>query len=430
MLARASLVFGLSLAVCACASQPSAERAPDRAEFVREIGWHATGQWIAADLHTHTTFSDGGHTPIEVAQKAVQFGCRVLAITDHGDHNLRAATPEYAAAIAGVRRQFPELITVAGLEWNVPPYAGREHVGILVPSGAAEQRTLAVFKEKFDDYKRPDHETLSAEAGLTWLGEQSGGAVRPVVIYNHPSRKDDGSLENIGDVEKWRRVNDLLIGFEGAPGHQHGKTIGGYENAVKTVNRWDPVAGKVGDAWDQILGTGVDLSAALASSDLHNAREDSWPCEFSETRLFVPEPTIDGVLRALRAGAMYAGHGRFVSAMTLTVRANGLSRPAMIGESIRVPAGTPVSARIKVDVAGVDWQRRPGHVSTVQLVGVTPHGASVVREWKDGTLQPEVEVTLDIPAGGMTVRVVVSRDEGANQPAMMYLTNPIRISTL
>jgi hypothetical protein len=145
--------------------------------------------------------------------------------------------------------------------------------------------------------------------------------------------------------------------------------------------------------------------------------------------LFVPEPTIDGVLRALRAGAMYAGHGRFVSAMELTVRANGLARPAMIGESIRVPAGTRVSALIRVDVASVDWQKRAGRVSTVQLVGVTANGASVVREWKDGTLQPTVEATFDLPDGGMTVRAIVSRDEGANQPALMYLTNPIRIST-
>ena len=422
-MSRASLAVVLSLVVCDCGRLRSS-----RPEFVREIEWHNTGQWIAADLHTHTTFSDGSHAPLDVAKKALQFGCQALAITDHGDHNLRAATPEYAAAIADIRRQHPELITVAGLEWNIPPYAGREHATVLVPSGLAEQSTLRAFKEQFDDYKRTDHEKLSAEAGLKWLEGEDRRSVPPVVIYNHPSRKDKDTLENIGDVERWLTVNDLVIGFEGGPGHQGVKQTGAYDDDVKTVNRWDPVAGKIGDAWDRMLGKGVDLSAALASSDLHSSEaDDAWPCQFAETRLFVPERTIDGVLRALRAGAMYAGHGRFVSRLELTVSADGLTRPAMIGESVRVAAGTPVTARIKVDVASLDWQKRPGRVSKVQLVGVTADRAFVVREWQDTAVKPEVEATLELPAGGMTVRAVVSRDEGPDQPALMYLTNPIRI---
>ncbi len=36
-----------------------------------------------ADLHTHTTFSDGTHTPADVVARAVKAGLAALAVTDH-----------------------------------------------------------------------------------------------------------------------------------------------------------------------------------------------------------------------------------------------------------------------------------------------------------------------------------------------------------
>jgi hypothetical protein len=67
-----------------------------RPRFLRTIAWAATGIWLKAETHVHTGFSDGG--PIhEVVDHAVANGCDVLAITDHTDSGLRAATPEYHA---------------------------------------------------------------------------------------------------------------------------------------------------------------------------------------------------------------------------------------------------------------------------------------------------------------------------------------------
>ena len=36
-----------------------------------------------ADLHTHTTFSDGTHTPESLVERAIQAGLKAVAITDH-----------------------------------------------------------------------------------------------------------------------------------------------------------------------------------------------------------------------------------------------------------------------------------------------------------------------------------------------------------
>src|SRR5438105_10285912 len=37
----------------------------------------------AADLHLHTTYSDGRAAPADVLRKAIEIGLRVIAITDH-----------------------------------------------------------------------------------------------------------------------------------------------------------------------------------------------------------------------------------------------------------------------------------------------------------------------------------------------------------
>src|SRR5205085_128756 len=120
--------------------------------------------------------------------------------------------------------------------------------------------------------------------------------------YNHPSRQDASSMENVPDVLAWRKVNDLVIGFEGAPGHQGSKAIGSYHYKVKPIDRWDPVVATVGDAWDTLLGQGIDVWGAQAHSDFHNdspsGLNDYWPGQFSETWLYAPDRSANAVLRA------------------------------------------------------------------------------------------------------------------------------------
>jgi len=96
-------------------------RAP-RPEFICKTEWMDSGVWMKVDTHIHTKFSDGSHSVSVVAAKAREFGCDAIAITDHGDQNLKGASLEYAEAIEVARREHPELLILAGLEWNVPPW--------------------------------------------------------------------------------------------------------------------------------------------------------------------------------------------------------------------------------------------------------------------------------------------------------------------
>ena len=132
----------------------SAPRTDSRASarFVREVPWYGSGVWLKADTHTHTRFSDGARTVDEVLNRAAVYGCDIVAITDHTDLNLQAATPEYYDAIEKARGKRPNMIVFAGVEWNIPPENGQEHVTIFVTPELEKQ--LTEFKERFDDLNR------------------------------------------------------------------------------------------------------------------------------------------------------------------------------------------------------------------------------------------------------------------------------------
>ena len=200
------------------------------ARFVAQVPWAASGPWVAVDTHVHTTFSDGASTVEDVVERARQFGCQGLAITDHADRALGAATPEYRAAIEAARTAHAGFPILAGLEWNVPPRGGDEHATVLVSPGAESWATLAEFKRRFDDFDlAPGRQKPNVGEALAWLAAQGGD--NALVIDNHPSRRDGSSMDNVQDMLGWRAVNRLVIGFEGAPGHQGHEPIGSYQSS-------------------------------------------------------------------------------------------------------------------------------------------------------------------------------------------------------
>ena len=76
---------------------------------------------MRADLHLHTTASDGTLSPRELVQKAASVGLEVIAITDHD-------------TVAGIppaleeTRSFPNLLVVPGVEINTDTPQGEVHI--------------------------------------------------------------------------------------------------------------------------------------------------------------------------------------------------------------------------------------------------------------------------------------------------------------
>ena len=131
-----------------------------------ELPWASSGVWLKADTHVHTKFSDGGSTVDEVVDQAVANGCDVLAITDHTDGNLKAATPEYHAAIASARERTPQLVLITGMEWNVPPGKGEDHAAVLFPPEMDDAAMTGEFKSAFRRPEQGGREPGARECGV------------------------------------------------------------------------------------------------------------------------------------------------------------------------------------------------------------------------------------------------------------------------
>jgi len=74
------------------------------------------------DLHTHTIFSDGELIPSELVRRAVTFGYRAIAITDHIDSsNMEFVIPRIVKVSEDLKRFYPVMV-IPGVEiTHVPP---------------------------------------------------------------------------------------------------------------------------------------------------------------------------------------------------------------------------------------------------------------------------------------------------------------------
>lgn len=402
------------LLLAGCAPQPDAE-------MLTEVPWALLSRPLVIDTHTHTRFSDGKYSVDEIVQLAIDNGCDALAITDHSDLSEDAATPDYFSAIKTARTMHPGLILFGGIEWNIPPYQGREHVTVLLDP-ILEEAILGDFKQQFEQ------DDATAEQGLEWLAEKTGIKDKAVLIYNHPSRKDDDPNENFRDILNWRNTNKLFVGFEGAPGHQKTRLTGSYTHRILPQDRWDPVTAEIGGTWDQLLDGGHNVWAALATSDFHNEKLDYSPCEFARTHLYPEDRSARGILAGLRAGSFWADHGHILDDLLFTLSAPGLSLPVTPGEVVRLRASQPLQFTILL-------QRGTGAMDSGLIVEIIGNGRSGKPELLfTQTLLPDenrVDWTLTDPVPGsdgnsvyLRVRIRKPVEDGAD---LMAYTNAIRV---
>lgn len=408
----------LSAGSCGAAQTP--------VQIITRVAWADRGTWLKADFHTQTRFSDGAHTVDEVVASAVRNGCDVVAITDHGDGNLKGGTPEYVEAIQKARAEHPNVTVLTAMEWNVPPGKGQEHATILFPPQMETAEALVAFKDRFDDQtKTGDTADLAAQAlaGLTPADQKQPS---PVVFFNHPSRRPTSMSRPAQTFEALQKAApSLFVGLEGAPGHQRATPPGAYPDTVTLNERWDPMAADVGGLWDQWLRKGLNVWMAIANSDFHNEREDFWPCEFAGTWVYAPNRSVEGILRAMRAGSFFAEHGHIASEVELLARFDGQATPIRVGETVATSVGSKVTVSMHLNVPSTDYAGRGNHIDNVELIGVFPDRSEVLFSGPPGTNEA-FKTTISIPAGGIVLRARGRRNV-SGEPALMFYTNTIRI---
>lgn len=406
----ACLLAGAAL-LAACGSTP-------QIEYLVRVPWARAGLTLVLDTHTHTHFSDGALSVRALVDLARAGGCDVLAVTDHGDLGLRAATPAYFDAVDAERARVPGMLLFAGMEWNIPPYAGREHVTVLLEP-RHERGVLPEFKAR---YEPPD---ASAEAALRWLAQQAPSAT---LVYNHPSRRDASVEENRHDLTRWRSVNRLFLGFEGGPGHQRAVNPGAYDGVLKTINRWDPVVAETGGVWDRMLDEGHDVWGALAVSDYHDDRQDYGPCTFARTHVRVAGRDHASVLRALQAGSFWADHGRILDDLSFAVVDAASGTAALPGETIS--AGRAARLEVRIGIS-----RGPGSAGQPLVVDIIGNSGDGGPQRLAGTILQPGETAyhwrpqaLRAGADGRSVyfRIRVTAPHAAGGPLSAY-ANPVRV---
>jgi hypothetical protein len=220
----------------------------------------ADGEWLRCALHAHTTESDGELSPALLAAHYARAGFDVLAITDHWKI---AAAEEHG------------IIVVPSIELNsVLPGARDGHVlGFGVVAGADELRDLALGYPELGEIG----EWIMSRGGVAYLAHPYWSGVTP------------GTLElpeSVTGIEVYNAGCQLEVG-----------------RGLSTVH------------WDELLEAGR-LCPALATDDSHHPGFDSG---FAWTWLRVAERSRDGVLAALRDGALYASAGPAIH----DVRRNG-----------------------------------------------------------------------------------------------------------
>lgn len=259
------------------ANATSASAAPTRSR-TRRGGY----VWLAGDHHLHSQYSNDAMYRIDdQAARAVAGGLDWMVVTDHGNSSFAAHSiaPQRRDILAARERHGAHLLIFNGLEWNIP---GAEHTTFMMAPGAGEARELQKLVERYDALVvgardgTPENEAL-AIAALKHIAAtvRSGRLADALVLPNHPARK---GIDSPAELRAWQdAAPDIVIGFEGAPGHQaaglpapgmaRGRglydggpgqfSFPGYPaESYRTWGGFDWMTATVGGVWDSLLSEG------------------------------------------------------------------------------------------------------------------------------------------------------------------------------
>lgn len=329
--------------------------------------------WLAGDHHVHSEWSvdwdestspptpirggDSPYTRSRNAMQAVAHGLRWMVHTDHGGPGHSSVTRDHAwPALQQARRDVPALIQFNGMEFDVP---GGEHASLIIAPGPDERDQLVGLERDYS--RREPLQGGTREDGrlmLDALAHMRTLTPQPLVFINHPSRSAEG-VGVWGDVEPaelrdWHdAAPQVLVGMEGAPGHQAAPQHRGlYRNGnAPTFGGFDQMTARVGGVWDAMLASGRRFWITATSDSHENVRDggrDFDPGQYSKTYVWA-RPEAGDVLDGLRDGRIFAVTGDLIDAMQLTVQpASDASRSAQLGETLSVPAGSALRVVLKL----------------------------------------------------------------------------------
>lgn len=330
-------------------------------------------RWQAGDHHVHSEWSvdwnrattpptpirggDSPYTRSRNAQQALANGLSWMVHTDHGGPGHSVVTRDHAwPALLQARREVPALIQFNGMEFDVP---AAEHASLIIAPGPDERDQLVTIEREYS--RNEPLESDSRDDGqlmLAALAHMRALPVPPLLFVNHPSRTATG-IGHWGEVEpaELRAWHDaaprVLVGMEGAPGHQAASAHRGlYRHAAApTFGGFDQMTAQVGGVWDTMLAEGRRFWITATSDSHVNLRDggrDFDPGQYSKTYVWARHEAGD-ILDGMREGRMFAVTGNLIDALELRVRTTGeADRSAAMGDTLVVSEGTTMRVELRV----------------------------------------------------------------------------------
>ncbi len=241
------------------------------------------GQFYKANLHCHSTVSDGRWSPERIKEEYMARGYSVIAYTDHDvliPH--QDLTDENFVALNGYemeidREESPpkccHMCLIALDPENITQVCW--HRSKYLFGNARNYRDKVRFREDEPDYERRyNHECISDM--MRW-GREAGF----FVTYNHP----------VWSMENWQDYS----GYEG----MHAMEICNWACIVDGYDDYVP------QVYDDLLRQGKRIFC-ISADDNHNAVEDAFG---GFTVIKAPELTYRAITQALLKGDFYASQG-------------------------------------------------------------------------------------------------------------------------
>lgn len=326
--------------------------------FVVENPYATPGTWVRGNFHVHTDHSDGALSGEETAVAYQRAGYGVLCITDHNQYGDQdGGVPASLQVDATVHdwngdgtlhgtQVFGSGVEAYVRDWNAPPpewavdrwvqpdYTGHREPLVLL---AGSEATFGDFHIGLVGYPRRWIEP-PANRGLEYIDRTHDAA--GFVYLAHPAAWNEApeSLQRafpLARLDGLEIINGLWL------------TKNGAADATRL--------------WDRLLARGVRLWG-LANDDAHTweGAPDAYP--FSAfNMLLTADPSPEGYLAALRAGAFYASTGLLFE--TLALHADSLEVIAPGAERIRfIGAGGIVLFEVSGPRALYDFSGREIYV--------------------------------------------------------------------
>jgi len=295
--------------------------------------------------------------------------------------------------IVEARAAYPGDYFIQGLQWDAPTH-GQVSLGIVGPANEpqAVSNFEYMFDQADTDTSRAgesipqvldttqpspyptsvpaqpmDKENVTAQNtldGAAFL--ENNFADQSYAFVDHPSRDLNWTVGDLRALQD--TAPDVVSGFEGFPGDQAAAARGGYggffdangkpvsgpsaptfsqaeTNLARTYGGADPMVAQVGGVWDALLGEGRPWFV-YGDSEFHwwttqykdaggnvvgASFDDFWPGQYDKTWTYVPTPTYDGLVAAIKSGDSFIVNGDLISALDFH---------ATLGKAIRTMGGT------------------------------------------------------------------------------------------